>query len=65
MLALRKRAGICLEEYEQRFGEKLDVAFGNTLKKWIDLELLERNETHLRLTRRGLFLANEVFVELM
>ncbi len=65
MLALRKRAGICLEEYEQRFGEKLDVAFGNTLKKWIDLGLLERNETHLRLTQRGLFLANEVFVELM
>lgn len=65
MLALRKREGICLAEYEQRFGEKLDVAFGDTIKKWMDLGLLEQNETHLRLTQRGLFLANEVFVELM
>ncbi len=65
MLALRKREGICLADYEQRFGEKVDVAFGNTIKKWTDLELLEENGTHLRLTQRGLFLANEVFVELM
>ena len=65
MLALRKREGICLAEYEQRFGEKLDVAFGDTFKKWMDLGLLERNETHLYFTQRGLFLANEVFVELM
>jgi len=65
MLALRKREGICLADYEQRFGEKLEVAFGNTIKKWMDLELLEKNGTHLCLTQRGLFLANEVFVELM
>lgn len=65
MLALRKREGICLADYEQRFGEKVDVAFGNAIKKWTDLKLLDQNETHLCLTQRGLFLANEVFVELM
>ena len=65
MLALRKREGICLADYEQRFGEKLEVAFGNIIKKWTDLELLEQNGTHLCLTQRGLFLANEVFVELL
>lgn len=65
MLALRKREGICLADYEQRFGEKLDVVFGDTVKKWMDLELLAQNGTHLHLTRRGLFLANEIFVELM
>ncbi len=65
MLSLRKREGICLADYEQRFGEKLEVAFGDTIQKWMDLELLEQNGTHFRFTRRGLFLANEVFVELM
>lgn len=65
MLALRKREGICLTDYERRFGEKLDVVFEETIKKWTDLELLERNRTHLRFTPRGLFLANEIFVELM
>ena len=65
MLALRKREGISLEDYQNRFGEEIEVAFGDILKKWFDLQLLERTATHLRLTPRGLFLANEVFVELM
>ena len=65
MLALRKREGISLDAYQSRFGEKIEVAFGDILKKWIDQQLLEYTATHLRLTSRGLFLANEVFVELM
>ena len=65
MLALRKREGISLGVYQNRFGENIEAAFGDILKKWMDLGLLERTATHLRLTPRGLFLANEVFVELM
>lgn len=65
MLALRKREGISLADYERRFGEKIDVSFGVIIEKWKGLELLEQSETHLYLTERGLFLANEVFVELM
>ena len=65
MLALRKREGISLDVYQDRFGEDIEVAFGDILKKWLDLQLLERTPTHLRLTPRGLFLANEVFIELM
>ena len=65
MLALRKREGISLDAYQNRFGEEIETAFGNILKKWFDLQLLERTSTHLRLTPRGLFLANEVFIELM
>ena len=65
MLALRKREGISLTDYQNRFSEDIEVVFGDILKKWIDLQLLERTATHLRLTRRGLFLANEVFLELM
>ncbi len=65
MLALRKRKGIALENYQHRFGEKIEVAFGKTLNKWIRSGLLEQTDTHLRLTDRGLFLANEVFVELI
>ena len=65
MLALRKREGISLETYQSRFGEEIGDAFGETLSKWVDLHLLEQTDTHLRLTDRGLLLANEVFVELM
>ena len=65
MLALRKREGIALEDYQNRFDEEIETAFGDILKKWIDLQLLECTATHLRLTHRGLFLANEVFLKLM
>ena len=65
MLALRKRDGISIDAYRDRFGEDVDIAFGSILKKWIGLQLLERTATHLRLTPHGLFLANEVFIELM
>ena len=65
MLALHKREGICLADYERHFGEKLDVVFGDDIKKWMDLQLLEQTDTHLRFTQRGLFLANEIFVELI
>lgn len=65
MLALRKREGIHLVDYTKRFGEEIDVSFGDIIEKWMGLGLLEQNETYLRLTQRGLFLANEVFVELI
>lgn len=65
VLSLRKREGICITEYTLRFGESIDLDFGEVIQKWKDLELLEQTKTHLRLTDRGLFLANEVFVELM
>ena len=65
MLALHKREGISLENYQNRFGEEIEVALGDILNKWIDLHLLEQTDTHLRLTDHGLFLANEIFVELM
>ncbi len=65
MLALRKREGISLAAYQERFGEEIETELGEIYGEWIDLGLLERTETHLRLTNRGLFLANEVFVELM
>ena len=65
MLALRKRKGVSLETYYNRFGEEIEAAFGTILNKWIDLDVLEQTDTHLRLTDRGLFLANEVFIELL
>lgn len=65
MLALRKREGLSLETYQNRFGEEIDEAFGETLSKWMGLHLLEQTDTHLRLTDRGLLFANEIFVELM
>ena len=66
MLALRKREGISLEDYQDRFGEDIEVAFGDILKKWIDLGIAWNEPLHISGSPTAdFFLANEVFVELM
>jgi oxygen-independent coproporphyrinogen-3 oxidase len=65
ILGLRKRAGICHKSYQSRFGESMDAAFGTRLEKWISRRLLEWRNGCLRLTDRGLMLANEVFMDFL
>ena len=65
ILGLRKRDGIRKEDYGRRFGESIEDEFEDVLDKWIGRELLEWKGENLRLTRRGLFLANEVFVDFL
>ena len=65
ILGLRKRDGIRQEDYRRRFGESIEDEFGDVLDKWISVNLLEWDNGNLRLTKRGLFLANEVFVDFL
>ena len=65
ILGLRKRDGIREEEYQRRFGESINDEFEDVLDKWIGMNLLEWANDYLRLTKRGLFLANEVFVDFL
>ncbi len=65
ILGLRKRDGIRQEDYRRRFGESIEDEFGDVLSKGIGVNLLEWDNGNLRLTKRGLFLANEVFVDFL
>ena len=65
ILGLRKRGGIQKEDYRRRFGESIEDEFEDVLDKWIGMDLLEWKGENLRFTRRGLFLANEVFVDFL
>jgi oxygen-independent coproporphyrinogen-3 oxidase len=65
ILGLRMTEGVS----EQRFRDRFDVAvldvFGPQLEESIRLGLVERAEGFVRLTERGRFVANEVFVRLL
>ena len=63
-LGLRMTAGISLPAFSQRFG-KSPVEFYPKIKTFIEAELMEEKYGHLRLTPRGLLLANSIFVEFM
>ena len=65
ILGLRLLDGVAIEEFRERFGAGVDEAFGDALRRHEQLGLLERRDGRLRLTDRGLLLANEVFVDLL
>ena len=60
-LGLRLARGIDLAAYEKRFGINLLEKYKADLLRLDDLELIERSENHLRLTRKGMVYSNEVF----
>ncbi|MGE3960446.1 MAG: radical SAM family heme chaperone HemW [Dehalococcoidia bacterium] len=65
ILGLRLLEGVTLAEFGERFGVSVDEAFGAALRRHEALGLLERVDGRIRLTARGLLLANEVFVDLL
>jgi len=65
MMHLRLREGMPLEYFQSRFGVPVEAVYKLTLEKLSRLKLVEIAEGHLRLTREGLYLANEVFMEFL
>ncbi|RLC58041.1 MAG: hypothetical protein DRI30_03245 [Chloroflexi bacterium] len=65
ILALRLNAGLDLGAFEQRFGRRFEDVYPDVLAETLELGLVERENGRLRLTDRGRYLANEVFVRLL
>jgi len=51
--------------FEQRFGRRFEDVYPDVLAETLELGLVERENGRLRLTDRGRYLANEVFVRLL
>ena len=62
-LGLRMLEGLCLTTFKQRFGKDFFILFGKEFEKLSKLGLLKEEKGFVRLTKKGLFLSNEVFVE--
>lgn len=60
-LGLRMTQGISLAEFSRRFGKK-PLDFYPQIGAWLQEGLMEEDEERLRLTRRGLLVANSIFV---
>ncbi|MGH7815850.1 MAG: radical SAM family heme chaperone HemW, partial [Candidatus Binatia bacterium] len=63
-LGLRMTAGISIEVFRARFG-KPPIEFYPRIKLWTEANLLEEQAGYLKLTAKGLMLANSIFVEFM
>jgi oxygen-independent coproporphyrinogen-3 oxidase len=63
IMNLRMLEGIDITTFDQRFGQSLETLFAKPLEKLRSLELIEIQNDHLRLTKKGIALSNEVFQE--
>jgi oxygen-independent coproporphyrinogen-3 oxidase len=61
ILGLRLGEGINADDIQSRFGIDLLVHYRRQVEEMADAGLLERTDGHIRLTRRGRLLSNEVF----
>lgn len=61
ILGLRLSQGVCLDDIRGRFGIDLLSQYDRQVDDLTGLGLLECTEGHIRLTRRGRLLGNEVF----
>jgi len=65
MLGLRMTAGVDVEKFEERYGVSVFERFGEAIRKGLEDGLLEYQKPILKLTRKGLFLSNSVFREII
>lgn len=64
-LGLRQIEGINISGWKKRFNEDFFDLFKENFQKLNRLDLIEKVNDCVRLTKKGLFLSNEVFVEFM
>jgi oxygen-independent coproporphyrinogen-3 oxidase len=65
ILGLRLNDGIAFDAFAARHGRSVDAVHGDLISEFESYGILERTPTHLRLTRRGRLLSNELFQRLL
>lgn len=63
ILALRTNDGISYKKFKTRFKVDINITFHQQIKKLVNLRLLLKDDCKIKLTRKGVFLANTVFRE--
>jgi len=61
ILGLRLLEGVTFERFRQRHGAEMMDVFGDRISRFAEMNLLTVDEAGVRLTEKGLFLANEVY----
>ncbi|KXG75857.1 radical SAM family heme chaperone HemW [Thermotalea metallivorans] len=64
-LGLRMMEGISIPAFIRRFGVSPTDIYQKTIEKFVEQGLLEVDQNHIRLTRRGIDVSNQVFTEFL
>lgn len=63
MLGLRKIEGVSIEEFNKKFNKNVNEVFQKELQKLLKLGLIEKRNKYIRLSNKGVDLANIVWEE--
>ncbi len=63
ILGLRTKGGVNYKKFKTRFKVDLNDIFSKQINKSVNLGLLQKDNSKIKLTRKGIFLANTVFRE--
>ena len=59
-LGLRKKSGVSMDRFEEKFGQSFQELYGDIIKDLIQQGLMQVDGDHVRMTKRGLFLGDTV-----
>lgn len=59
-LGLRKKSGVSMDRFEEKFGQSFQELYGDIIKDLIQQGLMQVDGDHVRMTKRGLFLGDIV-----
>jgi oxygen-independent coproporphyrinogen-3 oxidase len=60
-LGLRKKSGVSLKRFKDKFGQDAELIYGSTFHSLIEKKFLKRKADRISLTKQGLMLGNDVF----
>ena len=63
ILGLRTKDGVSYKKFKERFKVDINNTFHKQIKKLVNLGLLQKDDCKIKLTKKGIFLANIVFRE--
>ncbi|MEA2088001.1 MAG: coproporphyrinogen III oxidase, partial [Candidatus Caldatribacteriota bacterium] len=63
ILGLRTKDGVDYKKFKERFKVDINNTFHKQIKKLVNLGLLQKDDYRIKLTKKGIFLANTVFRE--
>jgi oxygen-independent coproporphyrinogen-3 oxidase len=65
IMSLRLRKGISNADFYERFGYKIEEQFGEQIKRLMNYGLVSYDDERLKLTKKGLFVADTVMTEFL
>ena len=59
-LGLRKKSGVSMARFEEKFGRSFDGLYGEIVRDLVQQGLMQIEGDRVRMTKRGLFLGDTV-----